>query len=183
VVLGVFLAFVTALGIVLLSRAPFNRFQAYLIGDLFALSRADLPWISLVLGLCALFLGFAGNAMRLVALSPSLARSRGVSPFWVETAFTCLLAATVTISVNWVGILLINALLVLPGATSRLLAKGARGSLFLSLGLSVLSSYAGLIGSYYAGTQAGASIVLVGAGLYALCALAARLLRLRRGAR
>ena len=55
----------------------------------------------------------------LSAVHPALADSRGVKVFWQETVFSVAIAVVVTVSMTWVGLLVINSLLVLPAAAAR----------------------------------------------------------------
>lgn len=171
-VLGVFLAFIVALGIVLLSRqGGFVRYGKYLIGDILAVTPREIAWFFVIAAVVLLYWRFAANALILTGVNPSLARSRSVNTFIIETSFTVLLALVVMVSIRLVGILIINSLLVLPAAASRNLARDmhnyTRGAVIISL----FSGVAGLIASYYWGTASGATIVLFAAGCYAVCSL------------
>jgi len=69
-------------------------------------------------------------------------------------------------SIRWVGVMLINSLLILPAAASRNIARNAAGYLRLSVVISLLCGVSGLVLSYYLNTSAGAAIVLVCAAAY-----------------
>ena len=97
-----------------------------------------------------------------------LARSRGVRTRLVECIFVIMVAVAVMLSIRWVGVMLINALLILPAAAGRNLARSARQHAAWSVGLALLSGLAGLTLSYYWDTSAGASIVLVSALCFAI---------------
>lgn len=170
-VLGVFFAFVVALGIVLLSRGGnFTKYTAYLIGDILTVTPREIA----TLGVLALSVGIfwlaAGNALVLTGIDGALARSRGVRTFAVEIAFTVLVALVVGFSIRLVGLLIINSLLVLPAAASRLAARSVLGYTVGAVALSVLAGTAGLIVSFYAGTATGATIVLGASLFYAILA-------------
>jgi len=72
----------------------------------------------------------------------------------------------VTMNLSWVGILIINAMLIVPAAGARNIARNARQYVFYAIGIALFSGVAGLIASYYANTATGASIVLVAMGCY-----------------
>lgn len=74
--------------------------------------------------------------------------------------FSILLALIVTISIQWIGILIINALLILPAASARNLAENMRSYHSLAVVISIISGFAGLFLSYHWGTATGATIVL-----------------------
>ncbi|MEG2456032.1 MAG: metal ABC transporter permease, partial [Oscillospiraceae bacterium] len=100
------------------------------------------------------------NHLMLSAVHPALADSRGVKVFWQEAVFSMAVAVVVTISMTWVGLLVINSLLVLPAAASRNVAKNMRQYHLFSLIFAVVAGIAGLLTSYYIGASAGASITL-----------------------
>lgn len=166
-VIGVFSATAVALGIVILSRGGgFNKYSGYLIGDLLSISPAEIKLIILIAGIFLGYWYYAFNSLLLLTINPSLAKSRGINVRWVEMAFTVSLAVIVTVSIQWVGIMIINSLLVLPAAASRNFAANIRQYHFLSVIIAFGSGITGLILSYYWNTASGATIVLVAAVLY-----------------
>ncbi len=174
-VLGVFFAFIVALGIVILSRqGGFVKYTNYLIGDILAVTPRQIAWF-LALAVAGLTYWYiAGNALMLTSVNPSLARSRGINTFLVDTSFTILLALVVIISIRLVGILIINSLLILPAAASRNLARNVYAYTLWAVIISVFSGVAGLIASYYWGTASGATIVLFAAACYGISVVAGK---------
>ena len=176
--LGVFSATGMALGVVLLSRnGGFARYSNYLIGDLLAIEAGDLAAIGAALAATVVFWFAAYNRLLLLCVSPALAASRGVRVRLAEACFACLLAVVVMLSIRWVGTLIISAMLVLPAAAARNLARNVRGYHGLSVLLALVCGVVGLLLSFAWGTASGATIVLSLALCYAL-SLAKR----RRGA-
>ncbi len=177
-VLGVFFAFIVALGIVILSRqGGFVKYTTYLIGDILAVTPRQIAWLfALSVGVFAYWC-FAGNALMLTSVNPSLARSRRVRTFLIETSFTIFLALVVIVSIRLVGILIINSLLVLPAAASRNLARDIHGYTVWAIIISFFCGIAGLVASYAWGTASGATIVLFAAACYAVLSVAGRFLR------
>ena len=108
------------------------------------------------------------NQLMLSAVHPALADSRGVQVFWQEAVFSMAIAVVVTLSMTWVGLLVINSLLVLPGAAARNAARNLWQYHLLSLAGAVLAGVAGLMTSYYAGGSSGAAITLYLAVWFAL---------------
>jgi zinc transport system permease protein len=172
VVIGVFFAITVALGVVLLSRGgQFNKFTSYLIGDILAVNPEQILLLVIMFVVVLAYWMVAGNALVLISISPVLASSRGLKVMLIRTSFAVLLALAVTISIRWVGILLINSLLVLPAVSGRLLALSVRGYCSWSVLIALVSGIAGLIASYYWGTSSGATIVLCAAVIYGLVVL------------
>lgn len=166
-VLGVFLAATVALGVVILSRGGgFSKFTVYLIGDILAVTPAQIKLLLLLLAVAVCYLLAAGNAMSLICVNPSLARSRGLPVILIEMSFALLLALLVSSSIQMLGILIINSLLILPAAAARNVATSMRSYTAWSIGISMTSGIIGLILSYYWGTASGATIVLCAAVCY-----------------
>ena len=168
-VLSLVMAFCVALGVVLLSRGGgFAKYSRYLVGDLLAVTPSELA------GLVALLLGvllawvWLFNGWVLASLNRSVASSRGLGVWGMEAAFAVLVAVAVTVSIPWIGVLVVNSLLILPAAAARNLARGLRQYLLLALLGGWLSGVAGLLLSYYWNTAAGGTIVLFSMGLFLL---------------
>ena len=108
------------------------------------------------------------NRITLSAIHPALASSRGLSPAISNTLFTTIIALVVTLSISWVGLLILNSLLVLPGAAARNISKNLKQYHGFSILFAFFAGIAGLTISYYAGTSTGASISLILAVIFAL---------------
>lgn len=166
-IIGVFSSTGMALGIVLLSASGgFAKFSAYLIGDILTVQASELKWLLLLLVVVVLLWLFFFNRFLLASLNPDLAASKGIPTGVYQLAFMVVVAVLVTATIKWVGILLISSLLVLPAAGARNIARSMRSYHFWSIGIALVSGVAGLILSYYAGTAAGGTIVLVAAGIF-----------------
>jgi len=174
-VLGVFFAFIIALGVVILSRqGGFVKYTSYLIGDILVVSPQQIAWFFVIAVVVLAYWYIAGNAMILTSVNPSLAGSRRVNTFIVETGFTVLLALVVMVSIRLVGILIINSLLILPAASSRNIARNVYSYTGWAVIISIFSGITGLIASYYWGTSSGATIVLFACGCFCISALFGR---------
>jgi len=174
-VLGVLFAFIVALGIVILSRqGGFVKYTSYLIGDILVVSPQQIAWFFIIAVVVLVYWFTAANAMILTSVNTSLARSRRVNTFLIETSFTILLALVVIVSIRLVGILIINSLLILPAAASRNIARNFHTYTVWAVIISVFSGIAGLIASYYWGTASGATIVIFSAVCYSISALLGR---------
>lgn len=169
-VIGVFSSTAVALGIFLstLGGRSFTKFNSLLIGDILSVEPGKIGLLALILlGVVALWV-LSFNRLMLSAVHPALADSRGIKVFWQETLFSMAIAVVVTLSMTWVGLLVINSLLVLPGAAARNVARNMWQYHLFSLLGAVVSGVAGLMTSYYIGASAGAAITLYLAGWFAL---------------
>jgi len=166
-IIGVFSSTAVALGIVILSsRGGFNKYSVYLIGDLLSINSQDLLRLVIVFVVVLVLWVVVFNKLLLVSINASLAGSRGIPVRFYEYLFTLLMAVIVTISIQWVGVLIISSLLILPAAAARNIAGDMRQYHLYSVSISVVSGLVGLILSYSWGTATGATIVLISACFY-----------------
>lgn len=166
-VISVFSSAALALGIVILSASGgFAKYSAYLIGDILTVGQGDLLMIAVVLIAAYVLWALLYNQLLLLSINRSLAASRGVRVLLVENIFVMMVAVAVMVSIRWVGILMINSLLILPAAAARNITHTAKGYHWMAAVFGLLSSVAGLGISYACGTSAGATMVLAAAVLF-----------------
>ena len=166
-IIGVFASTAVALGLVIMSYGGnFNKFSSYLIGDLLSITPSEIELLFLVLITVTVLWLLIFNKVLLVSINQSLAASRGVNTLSSEILFACAIAVVVTITIQWVGLLIINSLLLLPAASARNITVNVRQYHVASVAIAVFSGVAGLILSYYFNTASGATIVLVSAVLF-----------------
>ena len=168
-IIGVFSTSAVALGIVILSyNGGFNKYSSYLIGDLLSISSSDIFMliISFIVVLLIWFTCF--NKFLLVSINQTFARSRGVNIKFYEYVFTILIAVVVTISIQWVGILVISSMMILPAASARNIANNIRQYHIYSVLIAVISGILGLFISYQFGCATGATIVLISSLFFAI---------------
>lgn len=161
-VIGVFSSTAVALGIFIatMDGGSFTKLNSYLIGDILSVTPGKIALLLLILLAVLLLWGMSYNKLMLSAVHPSLADSRGINVFWLDALFSVAVAVVVTLSMTWIGLLVINSLLVLPAASARNLAKNMWQYHLLSLVFAITSGVAGLLTSYYIGSSTGACITL-----------------------
>ena len=169
-VIGVFSSTAVALGIFLatLGGSSFTKFNNLLIGDILSVAPGKIGLLALILLLVVVLWLASFNQLMISSIHPALADSRGIRVFWQEALFSAAIAVVVTVSMTWVGLLVINSLLVLPAAAARNLARNMRQYHLFSILGAIVAGIAGLMTSYYAGTSAGASITLYLAAFFAV---------------
>jgi len=172
-VVGVFFSTVVALGIAVISREKglTRNLQAFLYGDPLAVTDAELAGMALLLLLVAVYLSLLYNRILLLGIDEGFARTKAVPVRAVEISFAVAVALVVTAAIRTVGILLVTALLVIPAASARNVARGAASALWVSVGIALLSGFAGIVASWHLDTATGATVVLAAAGCFALTAL------------
>jgi zinc transport system permease protein len=147
-VIGVFFAGAIGFGAMILQAFQSRRLfdpERFLFGGPLSVQPPDLVILIVLLVATAVIVGWRYNQFALASFNPSLARSRGL---WVQLnnyVFIVLLALIVNFSITAVGVLLINALLIVPAATASNLSTTMRQMFRLSFILSILT---GLIGLY-----------------------------------
>jgi len=168
--LGVLAHSALAFGLVAASLQPGLRvdLSAYLFGDILAVSRADLAVVwggaLAVAGLIA----WRWQALLTATLNEELAMAAGLDPRREQVVLTLALAVVVAVSIKIVGALLIASLLIIPAAAARAGARTPEAMAVLAAALGMLSALGGLGLSLGLDTPAGASIIAVAAGLFAL---------------
>jgi zinc transport system permease protein len=168
-----------ALGFILLAGMDTVRADllGYLFGDVLALSETDILLIAgasiLVLGLTV----FLWRPLLTLSAGGDIAAAEGKGK-WPQTAFLLLVALLVALGLKVVGALLIVALIIIPPAAARPFAKSPEQMALMAAAAGALSAPLGLAGSYLADVPAGPSIVLAAGALYALSAVAARIISL-----
>lgn len=168
--IGVFSSTAVALGIFVatLGGGSFTKYNKYLIGDVLSVTPTEIGLLALVLTAVFLYWIVSSNRLTLSSIYPQLASSRGVSIYITQGIFTAAIAVVVTLSISWVGLLILNSLLVLPGAAARNVAKNLKQYHIYSVLIALIAGIGGLSISYYWGASAGASISLVLASIFAI---------------
>ena len=169
-IIGVFSSTAVALGIFIATfgGGSFTKYNRYLIGDLLSVTPAEIGLLAIVFVVVLVFWIFLSNRLFLSAMHPQLASSRGIPVAVLHCGFTALIAVVVTLAISWVGLLIINSLLVLPGAAARNVSKNLKQYHLFSVIFALVSSITGLLLSYTLGASTGAAICLVLAVIFAV---------------
>ncbi len=168
-----------ALGLAIISVVKPTGIDLFhvLLGNVLGVSPEDV-WhtaigCTLVLGVVLLL--FRG--LQFWSFDPLAAQVAGLPVATLHYVFTALLCATVVVSLQAVGLLLVIAMLITPGATALLLVKRLGSMMAVAAAIGVASGVGGLYGSYYLDVASGPAIVLVASALF----LVTLLLAPRRG--
>lgn len=162
-----------AVGIILLSfRDEYKGgISNLLFGDILAVQTADLIFSTVLLGVCAGFIGLTLRSQMLLTLHEPMAIARGVAVSAQRTAFIVLLSLVVGVSIKAIGVLLIGAFVVIPACAARLLSRKFTHYILISAGLGALSAIVGMILSALFDLPSGPSIVVVQLGIFLLALL------------
>ena len=161
--ISVFSSAAVALGIFIstLGGQSFTKFNNLLIGDILSVTPGEIGLLAIILLLLIILWATSFNQMMLTAVHQALADSRGIRVFWKNFLFTAAIAVVVTITMTWVGLLVINALIVLPGAAARNIARNLPQYHLISVLGGLVCGVAGLMVSYHLGASTGASITVL----------------------
>lgn len=166
-IISVFSSIAIALGLAMLAQSGnFNKYSSYLVGDILSITNTEILYLLLAFIAVAVFWYFSFNKLNVTSINSTLAKSRGISTKAIDNIFVVLIAIIVMISIRWIGILLINSLLILPAASSRNIAKNMRSYHLISVLFSLFSGVVGLILSYYWNIPTGPMIVLISGIIY-----------------
>ena len=177
--LGVLAHSALAFGLVAISFVPNVRadLSTYLFGDILAVSRFDLIYIwggaALVIGL----LIWRWQGLLMTTLNEDLAAASGINPNIERLILTIALSIVVAVALKIVGALLIAAMLIIPAAAARGLARTPESMAVLAAILGAGATFGGLQLSLWQDTPAGPSIVTLAAIIFALSAILGRLKR------
>lgn len=167
--IGVFSSTAIALGLAIMSKnGGINKYTNYLIGDILSISLNEIA-ILIIIAIVVIFIWITiFNKLLAVSTNKALARTKGIKPEIIENIFAILIAIVVMLSIKWVGILLINALIVLPAAASRNVSGSMREYTINAIIIALLCGIAGLILSYVWGISTGPAIVILSAIVYGI---------------
>ena len=163
-VIGVFFSTVIAFGLAVVSRdrSVARDLQRFLYGDILTLGDPEILWMLGLFAVLALFQLFSYNRLLYIGLNPGLAAAHGVRTRVYQYLFAALLSLVVISSVWAVGVLLVTAMLVVPAAAARNLARSAGGMFWWAVLVGLSSAVAGLLISAqpWARTATGATVIL-----------------------
>ncbi|HMJ80725.1 MAG TPA: metal ABC transporter permease [Candidatus Dormibacteraeota bacterium] len=183
--IGVIFAGMFALGVFLFSTI--HRYVGdlfgFLFGEILAISPADLVGLLLLGGGVLAVMALLWKELLYATFDPLGAGASGLPVAALDYLFLALIAVTIVVSVQTVGIILIVAMLVTPAATAQLLTSRFSSMIVIAIAVGVISPVVGLYVSYWLDTASGATMVLVETAVFlAALALGPRtgLLRVRR---
>ena len=171
--LGVLAHSALAFGLVAVSFLSGVRIDlmAYLFGDILAVSRTDLLVIWGGAALVVTLIAWRWSQLLTATLNEELAYASGYDPKREQLILTLALAVTVAVAIKVVGVLLIAAMLIIPAAAARSLARSPEMMALIAAAIGAFSAVAGLRAAYVFDTPAGPSIVCVAAILFACLSL------------
>jgi ABC-type Mn2+/Zn2+ transport system permease subunit len=145
-----------------------RNFEAALFGNVLGITPADLWMIAAVAVASVIGILLLYKPLLFSTFDEEVAEVYGIPTRWVNTLFALILAAVIIVSMQVMGVTLIAAALVIPASAARLLTDRFASLLWLASALGAGMSLLGMYASYYLNLASGATIVLVGTGVFAI---------------
>ncbi|MBQ1802224.1 MAG: metal ABC transporter permease [Lachnobacterium sp.] len=168
-IISVFSSCSVAIGLAILSKGGnFSQYSSMLVGDVLSITSKEIVYLAVIFLATIIFWIFASNELNAIAIHKTLAKSKNIKVELLENLFAVFVALIVTVSIKWVGILIINALIILPAAASRNMAENLREYHLFSVIIALFSGVLGLWSSYYTNVATGPMIVIIASVIYFL---------------
>lgn len=172
-IISVFSSLGVALGLAILSKGGnFSKYSAMLVGDILSITTEEIVLLIIVFIITVIFWILCFNKLHAISLNVTLAKSKDINVNLIDNLFVVIIALIVILSIKWVGILIINALLILPAASSRNISINIRQYHFYSIIFSMFSGVMGLIISYFNNIATGPTIVIIATIIFFITFLA-----------
>jgi manganese/iron transport system permease protein/iron/zinc/copper transport system permease protein len=157
-----------ALGIALISRYKnFTRsFDAALFGNILGVTKEDLISVIFVALLVSIVVFVIYKYLLFTTFDPVNAAYYGVSVGWVDTVFSLIMAATVVVSLQILGVTMIASTIIIPPVIARILTSNFNKMVIISVLLGAFSSLVGLYLSFYLDISSGPAVVLFSSFLF-----------------
>lgn len=170
--IGIVFTVLFALGLVLISVTPSQTDLAHIVfGNILGVSTADLVQVAILAVVAIAVLLVTRRDLTLYAFDPTHAHAIGLSPRLLGAVLLGLLAVTAVVALQVVGVVLVVALLIIPGATAFLLTERFGRMLVIAPATAAASAVGGLYLSYWLDVASGGMIVLVQGVLFSLAFL------------
>ncbi len=183
--IGVLFAAMFALGVFLFSTIPnyVGDLFGFLFGNVLFIGMGDLISLTLLAGLVLVVVALLWKELLYATFDPLGAAASGLPVARLDYLLLALIALTIVVSLQAVGIILVVAMLVTPAATAQLVSRSFGRLVVVAAAIGIFSPIIGLYASYWLNAATGATIVLVESGLFLAVLIGANLApRLRRPA-
>lgn len=167
--IGIVFTTLFALGLVLISVTPSQTDLGHIIfGNILGVSAAELWQIGILAAAAFAVLVIKRRDLTLYAFDSMHAHAIGLNPRMLGALLLGVLALTAVVALQVVGVILVIAMLIIPGATAYLLTDRFGRMLVIAPAISVVCSIAGIYLSYWLDAASGGLVVLVQGAAFAL---------------
>lgn len=166
-IISVFSSCSVAIGLAILSKGGnFSKYSSILVGDVLSITKKEILYLVIIFAVIIIFWLVGFNKLNAICIHRTVAKSKRIHVRLMDNLFAVLVALIVMLSIKWIGILIINALLILPAASSRNISSNMREYHLFSVLFSVFSGIVGLAVSYYTNVATGPMIVIIASVIY-----------------
>ena len=166
-IISVFSSCSVAIGLAILSKGGnFSKYSSILVGDVLSITKKEILYLVIIFAVTIIFWLIGFNKLNAICIHRPVAKSKRIHVRLMDKLFAVLVALIVMLSIKWIGILIINALLILPAASSRNISSNMREYHLFSVLFSVFSGIVGLAVSYYTNVATGPMIVIIASVIY-----------------
>jgi manganese transport system permease protein len=170
--IGVVFTALFAMGLVLISITPSQTDLSHILfGNVLGVSDSEIAQVLVIGVLASAVLLLKRRDLTLFAFDRSHANAIGINTRWLSVLLLGLLALTVVVALQAVGIILVVAMLITPGATAYLLTKRFDRMIALAVLVTAVASLAGAYASFYLDVSTGGAVVLAQSAAFALAYL------------
>jgi manganese/iron transport system permease protein len=168
--IGILFVAMFSLGVLVISRRTSYTpdLFSFVFGNILGVSQSDLLGAAILGVATLLFVAAFRRELVMVAYDPATAETVGVSVRFFQYALLVLIAVAVVVALKAIGIVLVNAMLIVPAATASLLARRIQRIMLLAVGIAAASSVVGLHVSFHANVATSPAIVLVACTAFAV---------------
>jgi manganese/iron transport system permease protein len=182
-VMGIVFSGMFGLGLVLFTKVETDQHLLHvLFGNMLGVTGRDLIETAVVAGITLAVVLAKRRDLLLYCFDPRHARAVGLRVEWLHYGLLALLSLTIVASLKAVGVILVVAMLVAPGATAYLLTRRFERMLVIAAAVAIASSVLGTLASFHINGSTGPCIVLIQAAIFAIALLWDLFVRRRRGA-
>jgi zinc transport system permease protein len=166
--IGIFFSLAMALGVIFIGMSEQYNVDlfGYLFGNILAITRTDLVIIAVLGGLVLASIFMFFKELLFVAYDREVALVSGMPVTFLDHFFLTILALAVVISMKIIGIVLVSALLVIPGAAAAQITRRYVSMIAVAIVIALISTIGGLFISYYADLASGATIVTLASAIF-----------------
>lgn len=166
-IISVFSSCSVAIGLAILSKGGnFSKYSSILVGDVLSITKKEILYLVIIFAVTIIFWLVGFNKLNAICIHRTVAKSKRIYVRFMDNLFAVLVALIVMLSIKWIGILIINALLILPAASSRNISSNMREYHLFSVLFSVFSGIVGLAVSYYTNVATGPMVVIIASVIY-----------------
>ncbi|PSK98790.1 manganese transport system permease protein [Murinocardiopsis flavida] len=171
-VIGIVFTAMFGIGVVLISKIPSDTdLMHILFGNVLGVSDSGIAQILVMAAVVLAAVAAKHRDLTLFAFDRTHAHAIGLNPRRLEALLLGMLSVTVVIALQAVGIILVVAMVIIPGATAYLLTDRFERMLVIAVAVSVAASVAGTYASFYLNAATGGAIVVMQAAAFALAYL------------